>query len=192
MRAAPLATRSVAASPRRAGEPPRLSPDVPRPPPVGRDAAAAGCRIRARDAGASLVGHGWSPSRRRRSLCCRDGRLAAQCGEATRGGFDVRRPLSHGIRCGPLERKATSGLGWRCFSDAMEYVRRRPTLPPPLGGSTIGAGRLNFRVRDGSGCFPVAMAAVTLCPLLGRVGGPGGRSVVAYLVVDTGGLFGVG
>ena len=43
-----------------------------------------------------------------------------------------------------------------------KVVRRRPTLPPPLGGSTIGAGRLNFRVRDGSGCFPVAMAAVTL------------------------------
>ena len=43
-----------------------------------------------------------------------------------------------------------------------EDVRRRPTLPLPLGGSTIGAGRLNFRVRDGSGCFPVAMAAVTL------------------------------
>ncbi len=41
-------------------------------------------------------------------------------------------------------------------------VRRRPTLPLPSGGSTIGAGRLNFRVRDGSGCFPVAMAAVTL------------------------------
>ena len=42
------------------------------------------------------------------------------------------------------------------------YVRRRPTLPQPLGCSTIGAGRLNFRVRDGSGCFPVAVAAVTL------------------------------
>ena len=42
------------------------------------------------------------------------------------------------------------------------FVRRRPTLPQPLGCSTIGAGRLNFRVRDGSGCFPVAVAAVTL------------------------------
>ena len=50
-----------------------------------------------------------------------------------------------------------------------EDVRRRPTLPPPLGGSTIGAGRLNFRVRDGSGCFPVAMAAVTLLPNFGWV-----------------------
>ena len=29
-------------------------------------------------------------------------------------------------------------------------------------GSIIGAGRLSFRVRDGSGRFPAAMAAVTL------------------------------
>ena len=32
-----------------------------------------------------------------------------------------------------------------------------------LLGSIIGAGRLSFRVRDGSGRFPAAMAAVTLC-----------------------------
>ena len=40
-------------------------------------------------------------------------------------------------------------------------VRRCPTFPPGLG-SIIGAGRLSFRVRDGSGRFPVAMSAVTL------------------------------
>ncbi len=34
-----------------------------------------------------------------------------------------------------------------------------PTLPPPLEGSTIGAGRLNDRVRDGNGCDPSAMVA---------------------------------
>ena len=39
-------------------------------------------------------------------------------------------------------------------------VRRCPTFPPVLG-SIIGAGRLSFRVRDGSGRFPVAMSAVT-------------------------------
>ena len=32
-----------------------------------------------------------------------------------------------------------------------------------LLGSIIGAGRLSFRVRDGTGRFPTAMAAVTLC-----------------------------
>src|SRR6202048_5592707 len=33
-------------------------------------------------------------------------------------------------------------------------------------GSIIGAGRLSFRVRDGSGRFPVAIFAVTLFCLL--------------------------
>ena len=41
------------------------------------------------------------------------------------------------------------------------YVRRCPTFPPGLG-SIIGADRLSFRVRDGTGRFPVAVAAVTL------------------------------
>ena len=41
-------------------------------------------------------------------------------------------------------------------------VRRRPTLPHTRVCSTIGAGRLNFRVRYGTGCFPFAMVAVTL------------------------------
>src|SRR4051794_14394184 len=41
-------------------------------------------------------------------------------------------------------------------------VRRRPTLPPRLQGSTIGAERLSFRVRNVAGRFPLAMAAVTL------------------------------
>src|SRR5215475_3547788 len=37
--------------------------------------------------------------------------------------------------------------------------RRCPTLPRGLPRSTIGAGGLNFRVRDGTGCFPFAVAA---------------------------------
>ena len=40
--------------------------------------------------------------------------------------------------------------------------RRRPTLPPRYRGSTIGAGGLNFRVRNGTGCFPSAMATETV------------------------------
>src|SRR4249919_2284913 len=43
--------------------------------------------------------------------------------------------------------------------------RQRPTLPPGLPGSTIGAGGLNFRVRDGTGCSPSAMATETWCPI---------------------------
>jgi hypothetical protein len=50
--------------------------------------------------------------------------------------------------------------------------RRCPTLPHPGGCSTIGAGGLSFRVRDGSGRFPSAMAAVT-CVELWPVGCPG-------------------
>ena len=41
-------------------------------------------------------------------------------------------------------------------------VRRCPTLPQGLPCSTIGAERLSFRVRNVSGRFPLAMAAVTL------------------------------
>ncbi len=37
-------------------------------------------------------------------------------------------------------------------------LRQRPTLPPGLPGSTIGAGGLNFRVRKGNGCDPSAIA----------------------------------
>ena len=48
---------------------------------------------------------------------------------------------------------------------------------PALVGSTIGAGGLNFRVRDGSGCGPAAMATGTTVPtvwylsVVGRVAG---------------------
>jgi hypothetical protein len=41
-------------------------------------------------------------------------------------------------------------------------VRRRPTLPRSPPRSTIGAERLSFRVRDGTGRFPFAMVAETL------------------------------
>ena len=36
---------------------------------------------------------------------------------------------------------------------------RRPTLPPGFPGSTIGAGGLNFSVRNGKRCSPSAIAA---------------------------------
>ena len=41
-------------------------------------------------------------------------------------------------------------------------VRLRPTLPHRLQCSTIGAERLSFRVRNGTGRFPFAITAVTL------------------------------
>jgi hypothetical protein len=48
-----------------------------------------------------------------------------------------------------------------CGGGVSVCVRRCPTFPPGLG-SIIGAGWLSFRVRDGSGRFPAAIAAVTL------------------------------
>ena len=36
-------------------------------------------------------------------------------------------------------------------------VWQRPTLPGPCGPSTIGAGGLNCRVRDGNECVPSAI-----------------------------------
>lgn len=40
---------------------------------------------------------------------------------------------------------------------------QRPTLPHSLPCSTIGAYRLNFRVRNGTGCTPVALVTNKLC-----------------------------
>ena len=40
-------------------------------------------------------------------------------------------------------------------------VRQRPTLPHPPRCSTIGAGRLNYRVRNVTGCFPSAITTET-------------------------------
>ena len=46
---------------------------------------------------------------------------------------------------------------------ALKRIRRRPTLPPRCQGSTIGAGELNFRVRDGNGCCLFAIATEKRC-----------------------------
>ena len=45
-------------------------------------------------------------------------------------------------------------------------IRRRPTLPGTLVPSTIGAGGLNFRVRNGYGCGPTAITTEIYWPLL--------------------------
>ena len=45
-----------------------------------------------------------------------------------------------------------------------ELIGRRPTLPPTCASSTIGAVRLNFRVRYGNGCDPHARITQTVLP----------------------------
>ncbi len=77
-----------------------------------------------------------------------------------------RHPADQGLgsaRCG--ERRAAKRAGGhyqKGNGPQREDVRRRPTLPPGPPGSTIGAEGLNFRVRNGTGCFPFAMATETL------------------------------
>src|SRR6188474_2104164 len=46
-----------------------------------------------------------------------------------------------------------------CTEGVSDRCRRRPTLPRPLGRSTIGAVGLNDRVRNGNGCGPYALVA---------------------------------
>src|SRR5688500_15694097 len=48
---------------------------------------------------------------------------------------------------------------WKSSGGFANGCRRRPTLPRPLGRSTIGAVGLNDRVRDGNGCGPYALIA---------------------------------
>ena len=74
-------------------------------------------------------------------------------------------------------KKATPITGW----PSRKNVRRRPTLPQPLGCSTIGAERLDFRVRDGTGYFPLAKAAVTLAGRPTGVFTVGSRSYIAFV-----------
>src|SRR5690606_15220794 len=61
--------------------------------------------------------------------------------------FDAARPVP--VRTSPApKRRARENSGFR----------QRPTLPGGLPPSTIGAGGLNGRVRNGNGCGPSAIA----------------------------------
>ena len=92
-------------------------------------------KMAASEADLAMLG-GAYPMRRARPHC-RSRRPARK----KRGAPGVsRRPLRVSeLRC--VERKS----------------RQRPTLPPGYPGSTIGAGGLNGRVRNGNGCDPSAM-----------------------------------
>lgn len=61
----------------------------------------------------------------------------------------------------PGRGKAHAGRRGLCS----RLFRRRPTLPGGDPPSTIGAGRLNFRVREGNGCDSAAMATGNLAQL---------------------------
>jgi hypothetical protein len=65
------------------------------------------------------------------------------------------------VRChGRLPRTATyPARGPRKGPPGSRYkkTRQRPTLPLSCPSSTIGTSGLNFRVRNGNGCFPAVM-----------------------------------
>ena len=63
--------------------------------------------------------------------------------------------------CAKLPRKTPQGRSRMTYPEVL-FVRRRPSLPHGPPCSTIGAERLNFRVRNGAGCFPFAMITETL------------------------------
>src|SRR5438046_8126591 len=54
------------------------------------------------------------------------------------------------VRARPPEK----GKGQSISQTGLYLCRRRPTLPHTFACSTIGPAGLNFRVRDGNGCFP--------------------------------------
>ena len=65
-----------------------------------------------------------------------------------------------GIMTGDMHRKKARMLMGSIR--ALKKIRRRPTLPLSFPSSTIGAEELNFRVRDGNGCLPFAIATENL------------------------------
>src|ERR1700722_12425469 len=75
----------------------------------------------------------------------------------------------------PCPPRVLGGTGL-CVCSAVSYFSTRV-------GSIIGAGRLSFRVRDGSGRFPVAVAAVTLFKFVLVVGCSGLRCWIVVACV---------
>ena len=51
---------------------------------------------------------------------------------------------------------------WRSVPLCVVVLWRCPTLPQPVGCSTIGAAGLSFQVRNGAGRFPGAMTTTSL------------------------------
>ena len=62
-------------------------------------------------------------------------------------------------RCEPPTCRQAAANDERPPFGGLSKNRRRPTLPGACAPSTIGAGGLNFSVRNGKRCFPAAMTA---------------------------------
>ena len=68
--------------------------------------------------------------------------------------------MSGVLRCARDTGKARGTCVPRAFGEV--WLRRCATLPCPLGHSTIAVPGLSFRVRNGTGRLPWAMAAANL------------------------------
>ena len=76
--------------------------------------------------------------------------------------------IGPGYRLQSRRNSAKTKKGDRSMSDPLSgEIRRRPTLPGSFPPSTIGAEGLNFRVRNGNGCDPFAVATEICCQLKG-------------------------
>ena len=101
------------------------------------------------------------------------------------------------VGCTPLACVCVCGGLARCAGPPQCGVLWRfPTLPHPLGCSTIGAAGLSFQVRNVAGRFPGAVTTTRLCRppplLLARrccAGGVGGGLVVVRIVVAASSFF---
>ena len=102
--------------------------------------------------------------RARRTPARRDG---APDGKTEPEDMDPNATGAPPSRGGRKRRGAPTEFGGRSSSE----IRRRPTLPGGEPPSTIGAGRLNFRVRDGNGCDSAAMATEISCQRARRTRG---------------------
>ena len=86
-------------------------------------------------------------------------RRASSCQSSIRGRRGALEQASKGRQKNSARKTHEGVLRAECV------VRRRPSLPQGPPCSPIGAGKLNFRVRNGTGCFPPAMATETLIKL---------------------------
>ena len=75
--------------------------------------------------------------------------------DVARGRFEADAGSLSLLEARPATRRTPAAVAARVLH---EGFRQRPTLPGEFPPSTIGAGRLNFRVRNGNGCGPAAIA----------------------------------
>ena len=98
-----------------------------------------------------------APIRRSPSACGACGRSERRRTRGRRRTTSTQRPsLTPDAGAVGPERREGDTLSCVPF---LELIRRRPTLPGALAPSTIGAGGLNFSVRNGKRCTPAAMTA---------------------------------